>query len=283
MRRWVCGLLALVALTAGITPAVATDANPRVREGEVDGLRYTVLLPGDYEQGTRRYPVLYLLPPGGNTADDWLTRSDLMELSEGGVIVVMPEGGPLQLFVDARDGSCRGETQVMDQLIPAIDRTYRTVPSGRHRAIAGASTSAFSAMHLAARHPDQFVAAGSFDGPPDSTFGMGAAGIPLFFLIVERYGVLEDCGGDVTGPGLWGYPVTDEVWWRDANPADLAANLRGIALYVSVGNGQPCDTEDVQGLPEPQQDTPPGTAPVFQLSGAIRTDLLPRLRQRSGA
>lgn len=56
------------------------------------------------------------------------------------------------------------------------------------------------------------------------------------------------------------------MWRRDANPADLAANLRGLALYVAAPTGQPCDAEDLAGLTDPQQDTPPGTAPVFQLS-----------------
>lgn len=269
MMYWVARLIVgALLILGGVAPARAAEPDPPVVVAEVDGLEYKVLLPADYDQTARRYPVLYLFPPGGNTADDWFTRSNLLELStDTDVIVVVPDGGPLQLFVDARDGSCRGETQVMSGLIPEIDRRYRTIADGRHRAVAGASTSAFSAMHLAARHPDRFAAAGSFDGPPDSTFGLGAVGIPFFFLIVERYGLLEDCGGDVTGPGLWGYPATDEVWWRDANPADLAANLRGMALYVGAGNGQPCDAEDVRGLPEPQQDTPPGTAPVFQLSG----------------
>lgn len=263
------GLTVLLLATAAIevSPAAADTSDPRHRSGEVAGLRYEVLLPPSYDAApARRYPVLYLFPPGGNTPEDWFTRSDLEDLADD-VIVVIPDGGVLGLFVDGRDGGCRGETQVIDHLIPAVDASYRTIADGRHRAIAGASTSAFSAMHLAARHPGRFVAAGSFDGPPDSTFGMGALGIPVFFLVVERYGIYEDCGSSLTGPGLWGYPATDEVWWRDANPADLAGNLRGLGVYVAVGDGRPCDPQDLATLFEPQQETPPGTGPVFQLSG----------------
>lgn len=267
MTRSVAGVVVGVLVALTVSPVTAVAAGTRVQDGRAGELTYQVLLPSDYGHTARRYPVVYLFPPGGNTAEDWFIRSGLLELSaDSDVIVVVPNGGQLQLFVDARDGSCRGETQMMDELIPAIDRRFRTIADGRHRAIAGASTSAFSAMHLAARHPDRFAAAGSFDGPPDSTFGMGAAGIPFFFAIVERYGLYSDCGGDVMGPGLWGYPAVDEVWWRDANPADLASNLRGMTLYVAAPNGQPCDAEDVRGLTEDQQKSPPGTAPVFQLS-----------------
>jgi diacylglycerol O-acyltransferase/trehalose O-mycolyltransferase len=38
---------------------------------------------------------------------------------------------------------------------------------------------------------------------------------------------------------LWGPFATDEVRWRAHNPLDLAENLRGLALWLRTGNGQP--------------------------------------------
>jgi hypothetical protein len=38
---------------------------------------------------------------------------------------------------------------------------------------------------------------------------------------------------------LWGTYETDQVRWRAHNPADLAENLRGLALWLRTGNGQP--------------------------------------------
>lgn len=57
------------ALTLGGAPAFA-DTDPRVRSGEVDGLRYEVLLPPGYDGDDRRHPVLYLFSPGGNQPED---------------------------------------------------------------------------------------------------------------------------------------------------------------------------------------------------------------------
>jgi hypothetical protein len=38
---------------------------------------------------------------------------------------------------------------------------------------------------------------------------------------------------------LWGSYDADQVRWRAHNPADLAENLRGLALWLRTGNGEP--------------------------------------------
>ncbi len=43
----------------------------------------------------------------------------------------------------------------------------------------------------------------------------------------------------------WGPRATDEVWWRDSNPTDLAPNLGGVTLFTRAATGDPCDAEDV--------------------------------------
>jgi S-formylglutathione hydrolase FrmB len=62
-----------------------------------------------------------------------------------------------------------------------------------------------------------------------------------------RYaGLVRSQGGD---PGnLWGDPRGDAAVWAAHNPYDLAPQLRGTALFVAVGTGQPGPLD------------PPGTA-----------------------
>ena len=49
-----------------------------------------------------------------------------------------------------------------------------------------------------------------------------------------------DVGRDGGPPGsLWGPFATQEVRWRAHDPYDLAENLRGLALWLRTGNGQP--------------------------------------------
>ena len=49
------------------------------------------------------------------------------------------------------------ETYVIDQLIPLIDATFRTIPTRAERAIAGVSMGGYGASMLAAEHPDLFA------------------------------------------------------------------------------------------------------------------------------
>lgn len=237
---------ACVLALAAPGPAAAGEGDPRVERAEAGGIRFTVVLPGGYERSASRYPVLYLLHPFGEAHDSWLTETDLLDFTaERRAIVVLPDAETTGVVVDGRDGSCRRETQLMAGVIPYVDARYRTVAGRAGRAIAGASSGGFSALHVAARNPDRFAAAASLSGPADVTLGLNPAG-QAAFLPVERAAVAE-CGGNPAdlGDGLFGSPLRDELWVHDANPPDLAANFRGMSVFVSAGNGQPCDGEDL--------------------------------------
>lgn len=247
-RRLAFGLVALALGCAA--PATAQEGpNPRVRPEQVDGTAFNVVVPQDYERSGERYPVLYLLHPSiGYDRDSWVIRSDLLRYTQDReTIVVLLDAGDSGIVADGRDGSCRRETQLMRGVIPYVDAHYRTIPGRAHRAIAGASGGGFSALHLAARNPDEFVAVAGLSAPADVTLGLSPAGQTLF-VEAERAAVAE-CGGNPADPtnGLFGNPLRDELWVHNANPPDLAPNFRGTSVYLAAGTGQPCDPED---LPE---------------------------------
>jgi hypothetical protein len=84
----------------------------------------------------------------------------------------------------------------------------------------------FGTFTYAARHPDLFTAALSMSGAVDSTVAPS---------------VIDSIAGSDGGPlgSLWGSYDTEQVRWRAHNPGDLAENLRGLALWLRTGNGQP--------------------------------------------
>lgn len=246
MRNAVAGLAIVAGLLVAPAPAAAETA--RVESATVAGMDVNIVLPVGYEAGVDRYPVLYLLHPFASDRDTWLTESALLEFTaDQDVIVVLPTAGNTAgIVADGRDGSCRGETQLMRGVIPYVDEHYRTLPGREYRAIAGASSGGFSAMHLAARNPDEFVAAASLSAPVDVTLGQSPVG-EIYFFGAERDAVYE-CGGDPATGGLFGTPLADEVWVHNANPADLAPNFGGMTAYVGDGTGEPCDAEDAAEL-----------------------------------
>src|SRR5256885_5716911 len=135
-----------------------------------DDTRVRVLLPRGYRSGgSRRYPVLYLLHGSVDDYRSWTDKGDAERLTAGlPLIVVMPNAGNGGFYSDwfnhGAGGPPEWETYHVRQLIPWIDRRYRTVASRRGRATAGLSMGGFGAMTYPARHPDMFVAAASFSG-----------------------------------------------------------------------------------------------------------------------
>ncbi|MCW2544132.1 MAG: hypothetical protein JWM40_1684, partial [Frankiales bacterium] len=191
-----------------------------------------VLLPAGYATGGRRYPVLYLFNGGGGSWLDWTTQGSAERLTaHTPVIVVMPDGGQGGNYVDWFGPDASGmrplwETYHVGQLLPWIDRHFRTIATRAQRAVAGVSMGGNGALHYAARHPDLFVAAASFSGAND-VFN------PIFYPITET----TEISNGATPGSVFGPRATEQIRWRASNPVDLAANLGSTWVSLSYGNG----------------------------------------------
>jgi diacylglycerol O-acyltransferase/trehalose O-mycolyltransferase len=186
-----------------------------------------VLLPADYDATRKRYPVLYLLHGAGDTYATWTEQTDVQAFSASfPLIIVMPDGGRdanAGFYSDWVDGSRQWETFHTRVLRKYVDHRFRTLARGKHRAVAGLSMGGFGAMSYAARHRRLFRAAASFSGAVDTLYPQPARNL-LF-------------AAGIVGKGVWGDPAVDVTTWREHNPTDLAAKLRGVALFVATGDG----------------------------------------------
>ncbi|MBJ7328441.1 MAG: esterase family protein [Solirubrobacteraceae bacterium] len=245
MRRLALGLLAAALVLAAPADALEmtgrTQLTDRLQEVafSTSSLRRPgkalVLLPDGYAaHPERRYPVLYLLHGGLGHYRDWINRGDVVGITKGQeVIVVMPEGGADGWFTDWRsagkDGRPQWETFHVDELVPWVDTTYRTVADRSRRGIAGLSMGGFGAMSYAARNPDVFGWAASFSGAVDIVGSW-----PTQLTITAEAGAIS---GNPLGP--FGDPRRQKPVWRAHNPVDLAEHLRYTRLFLAVGNGRP--------------------------------------------
>lgn len=124
-----------------------------------------VILPMDYQQSTRRYPVLYLLHGLGDDHTAWAFMTNVSAYaSRFGIIVVMPDVGRNWYVNSAADPAAKYEDMIVKDLIPYVDTNYRSIPLRRARAVAGLSMGGYGAMFLGLKHSGRFAAIGAFSG-----------------------------------------------------------------------------------------------------------------------
>ncbi|GAB3878484.1 hypothetical protein GCM10029964_029200 [Kibdelosporangium lantanae] len=119
--------------------------------------RVNIMLPPGYTEGTRSYPVLFLLHGYGGNRDTWLRNTST--LAEIDLIVVCPESGR-RWFINDHAGH-RYEDYLVRELVDRVDAHYRTTS---RRGIAGFSMGGAAAVFQALRHPEVFTLAASLAG-----------------------------------------------------------------------------------------------------------------------
>lgn len=133
-------------------------------------LKAAITFPSSYSKGDQRLPVLYLLHGGSGAFNDWhqkVTEKGLVNkmAEQYNLIIVTPGVGPASYYYDSPImDSVKYETYITAELIPHIDKTYRTLAKKESRAISGLSMGGHGAITLSAKHPELFVTAGSMSG-----------------------------------------------------------------------------------------------------------------------
>ena len=132
-------------------------------------LDFFVILPPDYATSRRRYAVMYLLHGADGRAIDWLTRTNIEAFAARyNLIVVLPTVGNSWYANSATEPNKKYEDVIIKDLIPHVDKTYRTIGNWHARGIAGLSMGGFGAMKFALRYPQMFIFAASFSGAFDA-------------------------------------------------------------------------------------------------------------------
>lgn len=164
-----CSLLFLIVMLPLAT--TFAEENKRILEGlsltsSVLGqeVRYSIVLPKDYFKNKRNYPVVYLLHGLGDNESSWLEYGRISQITDHAVarkeitpmIFVMPQGFR-NYYVNDYAGTFLYEDMFIQELVPFIDKTYRTMADPGHRAVMGYSMGGFGALVLPAQHPDVFT------------------------------------------------------------------------------------------------------------------------------
>ncbi len=144
-----------------------------------------VYTPPDYAKSTVTYPILYLLHGSGGLESSWITdgfANVILDnlIAKGTVkpmIVVMPFGhteasqgaGSVATFT-GRDNAAF-QRELIDELMPMLEREYRVERRPDRRAIAGFSMGGNQARFIGLTMPETFRWVGTFSGSMPNTRG----------------------------------------------------------------------------------------------------------------
>ena len=131
--------------------------------------RVHIYTPPGYESGKETYPVLYLLHGSGDTDMEWTTvgRAGMIAdnlFSDGRMrpmIIVMPDGHVVKSGDRAKNSEML-EADLIGDIIPLVEKTYRVKTGRESRALAGLSMGGSQTLRVSLNHPDMFAYIGVF-------------------------------------------------------------------------------------------------------------------------
>ncbi len=165
-----------------------------IAHGKIDTIKYysktvgatrkaLVYTPPSYSR-SRKLPVLYLLHGIGGDEKEWLNGGKpqviLDNLYADGkiepMIVVMPNGramkddrvGDNMMAPDRVEAFATFEKDLLNDLIPFIEKRYPVIKDREHRAIAGLSMGGGQSLNFGLGNPDRFAWVGGFSSAPNT-------------------------------------------------------------------------------------------------------------------
>ncbi len=142
---------------------------------ELNGMErhINVYVPAEYYSNpSKRYPVLYLVHGWGEDENGWSNQGHMGNIMDGLIaagkavpmIVVMPSGD-IQTNPDVRQAKTNDITQIFaNDLIPYIDKTFRTKTDRQNRAMAGLSRGGMQTTTTVFNNMDKFAWMATFSG-----------------------------------------------------------------------------------------------------------------------
>ena len=173
MKKFIFSLLSLIIAT---NICVAQGDTLTIASKYIDpAMKVVVVTPDGYnkpENAQRHYPVVYLLHGYGDRYDCWPTRTQpaIDSLATNwNMIFVCPDGRNSWYFDSKTNPKMQMESFITKDLVPYIDKKFRTIADSQHRAITGLSMGGHGALWLAMRHSDIWGNAGATSGGVDFT------------------------------------------------------------------------------------------------------------------
>jgi enterochelin esterase-like enzyme len=152
--------------------------------------RMHIYTPPGYESGKEKYPVFYLLHGAGDSDDSWssvgragfILDNLIAAKKVKPMVVVMPAGhvrpsgsGPVTSTGSSQPPADAFTADFITDIMPYVEKNYRTLNDRPHRAIAGLSMGGMQSLNIAIPHLDKFAYVGVFSSGLIGAFGRPGA------------------------------------------------------------------------------------------------------------
>lgn len=133
-------------------------------------IKTCVIVPDSYKKSKIKFPVVYLLHGYSGNYATWVKsfKEVGQQVDKYDFIVIGVDGNYSSWYFNSPiDPTSKYETYIIDELVPFIDKKYKTIASREGRAISGLSMGGQGALFLSFKHQEVFGAAGSMSGGVD--------------------------------------------------------------------------------------------------------------------
>jgi len=219
--------------------------------------RCFVYTPPDYDTNARaRYPVLYLQHGSGEDETGWTFQGHANFILDN--LIAAGKAKPMIIVMDNGYANAPGKPNAFNEVmltdvIPLIDRTYRTMADRESRAMAGLSMGGNQTCQLTLRNLDKFAWIGAFSG---------------------------------TGNGLSTAPIDPKTFIGGVFTDGAAFNAKVKLLWLGMGTAEPDPFPGAIGAFRKMLDdagvkyvyvSSPGTSHEWQTWRRALNDFAPRL------
>ncbi|MEK7248817.1 MAG: alpha/beta hydrolase family protein [Bacteroidota bacterium] len=165
MRRTTLLLAILLYSKALFAQDVATVVEDSLYSpGVRSQMKFMAILPKNYYHTHERYTTIYLLHGFSGNHTDWIKYSGLVKYAAEYDFIIITPDGKNSWYTNSLDKKKNYEDYIINDLIPHVEKKYRTLGTRHGRVVAGLSMGGYGALKLVLKYPARFVFAGSFSG-----------------------------------------------------------------------------------------------------------------------